>query len=405
MRSADQPKTVPAFDLFFAFIDGVYDYVCAECTALCCKGHGLGGNLERELRPLFARYPQLESMAISRTGGQITFASTGGGCVLLDVDNFCRIEKELGKDKKPNICNLFPFNSFSKIGKTIVVMPHFLCPLRAVVPAAPGEVRGTYAFIEDELQKSNLLDNAYVKNFVAPARLHPSLDEAAAIERERSFRDRCASALGIDRFSDVLMNAAADASALSVFLERARRILGYQTAAQSNGRDLIDDLLLTLAGPYRISLLDLSDEGVLRALAIAELIIRRAWAGATITPSLQGIANTAATFRPIQVLLADGDERFDFGRVTKKTFSFSEPELTFAAFITTQHSVEKGVLDALDEAISPEMAVADRSVLLMRLGQQMEAVKSKRKRKHGAVIEEILASQGSNQIAQIAISN
>ena len=404
MRSADQPKTVPAFDHFFAFIDGVYDYVCAECTALCCKGHGLGGNLERELRPLFARYPQLESMAISRTGGQITFASTGGGCVLLDVDNFCRIEKELGKDKKPNICNLFPFNAFSKIGKTIVVMPHFLCPLRAVVPAAPGEVRGTYAFIEDELQKSKLLDNAYVKNFVAPARLHPSLDETSAIERERAFRDRCASALGIDRFSDVLMNAAADASALSVFLERARRILGYQTAAQSNGRDLIDDLLLTLAGPYRISLLDLSDEGVLRALAIAELIIRRAWAGATITPSLQGIANTAATFRPVQALLADGDERFDFGRVTKKTFSFSEAELTFAAFITTQNSLEKGVLDALDEAISPGMAVADRSVLLMRLGQQMEAVKSKRKRKHGTVIEEILASQG-NQIAQIAISN
>jgi hypothetical protein len=66
--------------------------------------------------------------------------------------------------------------------------------------------------------------------------------------------------------------------------------------------------------------------------------------------------------------------------------------------------VEKGVLDALDEAISPEMAIADRSVLLMRLGQQMEAVKSKGKRKHGAVIEEILASQ-SNQIAQSAISN
>jgi hypothetical protein len=175
-------------------------------------------------------------------------------------------------------------------------------------------------------------------------------------------------------------------------------------AAQSSGRDIIDDLLLTLAAPYRISLLDLSDEGVLRALAIAELIIRRAWAGATITPSLQGIANTAATFRPIQALLADGDERFDFGRVTKKTFSFSEAELTFAAFITTQFSVEKGVLDALDEAISPEMAIADRSVLLMRLGQQMEAVKSKGKRKHGAVIEEILASQG-NQIAQIAISN
>jgi hypothetical protein len=120
---------------------------------------------------------------------------------------------------------------------------------------------------------------------------------------------------------------------------------------------------------------------------------------------VQGICNTAATFRPIQALLADGDERFDFGRITKKTFSFSDAELTFAAFIATQNSREKGILGALDEAISPGMAVADRSVLLMRLGQQMEATKSKRKRKHGAVIDEILASQGNNQVAQISISN
>jgi hypothetical protein len=405
MSSAGPSKTEPTIDLFFAFIDGVYDYVCAECTALCCKGHGLGGSLERELRPLFTRYPQLETMAISRTGGQITFATTGGGCVLLDADNFCRIEKELGKDQKPNICNLFPFNAFSRIGKTIAVMPHFLCPLRATIPARPGEVLGTHAFIESELQKSRMLDKAYVKNFVGPARLNPSLNETATIERERSFRDRCAGALSVASFRDVLLNAAADAAALNAFLERTRRILGYEPAAQSNGRDVIDDLLLTFASPYRISLLDLSGEGVLRALGVAELIVRKAWAGATVTPSLQSIANTAATFRPIQALLADGDERFDFGRVTKKTFSFSDAELTFAAFITTQNSVEKGVLGALDEAISPGMAVADRSVLLMRLGQQMEAAKSKRKRKHGAVIDEILASQGNNQLAQISISN
>src|SRR5215813_1635420 len=312
MSSARSTKTEPAFELFFAFVDGAYDYVCAECTALCCKGHGFGGNLERELRPLFSRYPQLEAMALSRTGAQITFATTGGGCVMLDVDNFCRIEKDLGKDKKPNICNLFPFNAFSRIGKTIVVMPHFLCPLRAVAPARPGEVQGTHALIESELDKSQMLDKAYVKSFVAQARLHAALDETVAIERERKFRDRCASALGVDSFSDVLLQSATDASALNAFLKRARRILGYESAAQSSRRDVIDDLLLTFASPYRIGLLDLSDEGALRALAVAELIIRRAWGGTTITPSLQGIANTVATFRPIQALLADGDERFDF---------------------------------------------------------------------------------------------
>lgn len=405
MSSTNPSQTEPAVELFLAFIDGAYDYVCAECTALCCKGHGFGGSLKREMHELLARYPQMEAMAISRNGDNIIFATSASGCVMLDSDNLCRIEKELGKDKKPNVCNLFPFNAFSRIGKTIVVMPHFLCPLRAVIPARPGEVRGTYAFIESELHQSQVLDKAYVRDLVAPARLHSALDETSTIERERKFRDRCAAALGVDRFSDVLIESAADASALSAFLERARRILGYEAATQSNGRDAIDDLLLTFASPYRIGLLDLSSEGILRALAVAELIVRRAWDGAIITPSLQGIANTAATFRPIQALLADGDERLDFGRVTKKTFSFSDAELTFAAFITTQNSAEKGVLGALDEAISPEMSVADRSVLLMRLGQQMEATKSKRKRKHGTVIDEILAAQANNQGAQISISN
>src|ERR1051326_5665807 len=85
------------------------------------------------------------------------------------------------------------------------------------------------------------------------------------------------SALGIGRFGDVLMNASADGPALNAFLERTRRIMGYETAVQSKGPDALDALLLTIASPYRIGLLDLSDEGVLRALAVAELIVRKAW--------------------------------------------------------------------------------------------------------------------------------
>jgi len=389
-------------EFFFAFVDGVYDYVCAECTALCCKGHGLGGSLERELRPLFARYPQLETMAMLRTGDQITLATTSGGCVMLDTDNFCRIEKDLGKDKKPNICNLFPFNSFAKVGQTIVVMPHFLCPLRTVVPARPGEVRGTHSFIESDLRASQMLNQAYIKSSVVPARWHASLTEAEAIERERRFRERSARALGVDKFSDVLMAASTDASGFAAFTRRVSSILGYQSQNQSNARDALDDYLLAFASPYRIGLLDLPEEGVLRALAVGELIARRAWSGATITPSFQAIANTVATFRPIQALLAHGDEPFDFGRVTKKAFSFDDAELTFAAFISVHQSVEKGVLGTLEEAISPTMPVADRAVLLRRLGEQMATVKSKQTRRNGTVIEKILTSQDRGQVSQMA---
>ena len=33
----DQPE------IFFAFPDGVFHHVCAECTALCCRGQGFAG--------------------------------------------------------------------------------------------------------------------------------------------------------------------------------------------------------------------------------------------------------------------------------------------------------------------------------------------------------------------------
>jgi hypothetical protein len=61
----NQKNSVP---LYMAFADGVYHYVCAECNALCCRGQGFGGNLKREIQPLFNHYPALESMAYMRKG-------------------------------------------------------------------------------------------------------------------------------------------------------------------------------------------------------------------------------------------------------------------------------------------------------------------------------------------------
>ena len=392
MTSVVKP-TEPPIDLFFAFIDGAYDYVCAECTALCCKGHGFGGSLERELRPLFARYPQLETMALARNGDQMTFATTAGGCIMLDTDNFCRIEKELGKDKKPNICNLFPFNSFTQVGKTIVVLPHFLCPLRASVPARPGEVQGTHALVEAGIRQSRILNRDYVKSMVPAAVLHPSLTAIETIERERIFRDLCAPGLGNRRFSEVLMAASVESAGLEEFLRRAVRILGYSSAIESDKRDVFDDLLTAFASPYRFGFSDLSAEEILRVLGLAEITVRRAWSGASQAPTLQGLANTIGAFRPVQLLLACGEQPFDFGRVTQKTFSFRNSELTFAAFITVQRSVQVGVLAALEEAIPVDMSVADRSVLVMRLGELMQTAKRKKKRKHGPVVDKILALQ------------
>ena len=344
------------------------------------------------MRTLYKIYPQIESMALKRTVDQITFATSADGCILLDTDNFCRIEKELGKDKKPNICNLFPFSSFARIGKTVTVSPHFLCPLRAVLPARPGAVRGTHSLVESDIRKSQILDEAYIKAAVRPLRIHPSLSEAATISIEEQFRDLCAEAMGKYSVREVLNSASKDAASLRVFASRAARIMGFKIAKNSAPRDHLDDLLLAYAPVYRLWMLSLGPEAMLRALTVAEFTLRRVWSDATQQPGLQGVANTVAQFAATQMLLAHGDEPFDFGKISQKTLSLQGPEITFATFYAArQANSSLGVLGALEQAIEPSMSVADRSVLLLGLGSQMELMKSRKKRKHAGTIDKILA--------------
>ncbi|MEK6334838.1 MAG: hypothetical protein AABM67_07815 [Acidobacteriota bacterium] len=344
------------------------------------------------MRTLYRIYPQIESMALRRTVDQITFATTADGCIMLDTDNFCRIEKELGKDKKPNICNLFPFNAFARIGKTVTVSPHFLCPLRAVLPARPGEVRGTHSLVEEDIRKSQILDEAYIKAAVSPLRIHPSLSEAATLKIEEQFRDLCSEALGKHSFREVLNEASMDAASLQAFATRAAQIMGLRVAKDPGPRDHIDDLLLAYAPVNRLGRLSLGPEAILRALAVAEFTVRWVWSDATKQPGLQGVANTVSQFAAIQMLLAHGDEPFDFGKISQKSLSMQGPEITFAAFYAARQATSPlGLLAALDQAIEPSMSIADRSVFLLQLGSQMETVKSRKKRKHAGTIDKILS--------------
>jgi Fe-S-cluster containining protein len=93
-----------------AFPDGVFDYVCAECNALCCRGHGFAGSIEQEVGQLFTLYPELESTVTERRADIVSFANVDVGCQLLDGDKLCRIEKEHGYDLKPGVCRTFLFN-------------------------------------------------------------------------------------------------------------------------------------------------------------------------------------------------------------------------------------------------------------------------------------------------------
>jgi Fe-S-cluster containining protein len=78
------------------------------------------------MQKLVQLYPALESMAVARHGNILSFATPTGRCHFLEPDNLCRIEKEHGKQQKPGVCMLFPFNVFTRIGKTIAISPHFI---------------------------------------------------------------------------------------------------------------------------------------------------------------------------------------------------------------------------------------------------------------------------------------
>ena len=369
--------------LYFAFPDGVFHYVCAECTALCCKGHGFGGSLQKEIRSLFVLYPQIENMALKRQGDYIEFVTSSSGCLLLDSDNWCRIEKEHGKAAKPSICTLFPFNSFMQIGKAIAVRPHFLCPLRIQVPAQPGQAEGTHSALEINIRNSPIISQEFMSTRKPRFGLDSSINVDSLLMREVSFRDSCSSALGRSSFAEVLRGASTDPAALDNSVTRAAQVLGLTASFGAQPRDSVDDLLIALAPPLRLEMLHLSSEAILRALSLGGLLFREAvsFAGAPLTP--QGAHMILTSFAPGLRLLAHGDEPLDLPvNANMKAPPFGDADLIFAAFLAMREARgPAGVLGALEKAIKPSFTVSDRSVLINQLGAEIEEAYKKRRKK------------------------
>jgi len=313
-------------------------------------------------------------MVVSREGDFVTLATTADGCALLDADNRCRIEKEHHKSMKPTVCNTFPFNVFRRIGKTVTVSPHFLCPLRLIVPARPGEVEGTHERLATSYCDGEFLTPEFIKSRAKKIMLNPDLDADRTVAREEAFRDLCANSFGRQSFRATLKAASQDVPELDRFAERAARIMRVDVPPRSKQYDELDDLLLAIAPVHRLSLLVMSGEGILRALLVAELVVRRAWSLATLPLNLQGAMNLAATFLPMERLLGQADEPLQRGiRSSKKDLTFQDPDLTFAAFLALRElSDGKGVMQTLEEVISESMPASDRSALFQKMGTLLD---------------------------------
>jgi len=351
-------------DIFFAFPDGVFHHVCAECTALCCRGQGFAGSLKREMNFIFKNYPPLASLVTEREGDVVTVATPAGSCFFLRKDNLCQIELDHGRARKPGICLLFPFNDFSRIGNTLVVAPHFMCPLRLNLPAAPGRVEGTHANVAKAIQETTMGDADYVRGFVGTAKLPAGRSASDVLKREREFCDRCTQALGKSRFRDVLTASSEDPSALAAFQKRAAKLLSWTIPAQPETRDALDDILIASASAYRVESLYHSDEALLRFLTLAELMSRRVFTMSISGPTLQGVYGVIEDMRPALRLLAWGDEKPPLKKTPLKSPEFGDPNLVASAQKFLNWMPGKGVLSALEKAFPPKFTPAERMAVL-----------------------------------------
>ncbi len=123
---------------YFTFPDGALRYDCRPCGA-CCKGLGIGldmvaGDLDR----IEAVAPGIAAF-VRRRGPAWTAFNPRGGCWFLETDGLCKLERDHGRDHKPAVCRLFPFNRVFVAGDYRVIdFNSVVCPLE---PAAGDGVR------------------------------------------------------------------------------------------------------------------------------------------------------------------------------------------------------------------------------------------------------------------------
>jgi hypothetical protein len=350
--------------IFFAFPDGVFHHVCAECTALCCRGQGFAGSLKREMNFIFKNYPPLASLVTEREGDVVTVATPAGRCFFLRNDNLCQIELDHGRDRKPGICLLFPFNDFSRIGNTLVVAPHFMCPLRLSLPAAPGKVEGTHASVAKAIKETAMGEDSYVRGFVGTAKLPQGRTAPEILQREILFRDMCSESLGRARFRDVVEESSSNPADLRAFRKRVAKMLSWSIPTQSEERDSLDDIMIASASAYRVESLYHSDEGMLRFLTLSELMARRVYQMSLSAPTLQGVYGVLEDMRPALRLLAWDEETPPLKKIPLKSPEFGDPNLVDSAQKFLNWMPSRGVLPALERAFAPKFSASERIVIV-----------------------------------------
>lgn len=348
---------------YFAFPDRAYHYECAQCDALCCRGHGIG-TTAKETPALLAHYPGLARAALSSNPAGANFANPAGGCFFLTKENLCQIEVEHGRAAKPGVCSLFPFNDFSRIGDIVIVRPHFLCPLRLL----PGKGAGHHAELERQLLETGIVQRALRQ----PGKDLPATAARELVRREEEFRDRCGAAIGKERFEALLEAGAEDKAGFQRWQERALRLWGIPS--DSSARGYLDDILLALAPPLRTRALLLSERRRLRLLFLAAAYARAMAKVASRPLSLQGAHQMIVGVMPVLRLLARGNAPLRLpASCAKQGVEFQNPELTLA-FFQVLEELEGGrkLFDSLERALPGRLSGTERAIFFHQLAGRLQ---------------------------------
>ncbi len=359
--------------VYFAFPDNVLDYDCSSCGAKCCRGHGFAASMDRELPGLLTRFPELAYTAIRHSGNWTQFFNLPGNCFLLDGGHSCSIENQLGKTMKPGVCRAFPFNNISSSDNLLIIAPHFLCPLNLTQNNSGLSHKGSHAEIFQELLETGILANHSMHNKLC---INEPID--SFLNKEVILRDICTQNIGHQNFSSSISGLSCDKTAHNLSISRAERLMGLDRCKKLPA-EMTDDFLLALAPMFSISFSDLPVLGRLKALALTESLLRTIFALNNNTLSLQGLAITFDHVASIiHLFTCEHTQLPDRANTSPNTTSLKllnlkDPQISMAAAIVIR-LIQRGVppLEALEEAVPPEMPIVNRMVLFQALGRHLK---------------------------------
>ena len=222
------------------------------------------------MRQLLTLHPAVGTTATSRHGDVVTFSDAERWLPLPRRGQPVPHPKGRWQGSQAGAsCTVFPFNSFSRIQKTVVVSPHFLCPLRLQVPARPGEVDGSACLDRDNAPGERAAGPWLSRDGCPPSPLASIRGCQIAARRARRAsvtRARWRSAVGPSR-----KRSRGEVGRRRFVAKpssgRAAHVMGLPVPSLPQPRDVVDDLLLGARAHAAPEHASLCPEGILRALA------------------------------------------------------------------------------------------------------------------------------------------